>query len=143
MDNYPQMQGGYNMFDNAQTLQRLHAIQRQPYPSYMTQYKSCLKALPVTSMDEAKAAMIDLDGSLFIYVNLAKGEIYTKQYNFQTGYSDFQTYKLCQMQNEGFVSVGDFNNLQSKVDLILQELGVKGGTNDESNADNANATASR
>lgn len=126
---------GYNInYQNSQALQRLQAL--QPYDA---QFKSCIKALPVTSVDEAKVAMIDLDGSLFIFVNLAKGEIYTKQYNLQTGYSDFQTYKLCKENGCDYVTMSSFKMLEDKVDLIVKELG---GEVNELNAIDASSKAS-
>lgn len=38
-----------------------------------------IKGRPVSSYDEAKASMIDLDGSLFVFTDIANGCIYTKQ----------------------------------------------------------------
>ena len=38
-----------------------------------------LKGRPVVSIDEARAAQIDFDGSLFIFPDMSNGCIYTKQ----------------------------------------------------------------
>lgn len=40
---------------------------------------SALKGRPVSSFEEASAAQIDFDGSLFIFPNIANKKIYTKQ----------------------------------------------------------------
>lgn len=40
-----------------------------------------LKCRPVSSIDEARAAQIDLDGSLFVFPDIANQKIYTKQIN--------------------------------------------------------------
>ena len=40
-----------------------------------------LKCRPVSSTDEARAAQIDLDGSLFVFPDVANQRIYTKQIN--------------------------------------------------------------
>lgn len=38
-----------------------------------------LKGRPVSSIEEAKASMIDFDGSVFYFPDVANGRIYTKQ----------------------------------------------------------------
>ena len=40
-----------------------------------------LKCRPVSSIEEARAAQIDLDGSLFVFPDIANQKIYTKQIN--------------------------------------------------------------
>lgn len=40
-----------------------------------------LKCRPVSSIEEARAAQIDLDGSLFVFPDVANQKIYTKQIN--------------------------------------------------------------
>lgn len=47
---------------------------------------------PVSSIEEAKNIQIQFDGGLYGFVNLASGEIYTKQFNFDTGSTDFTVY---------------------------------------------------
>ena len=60
---------------------------------------SVLKGRPVSNEEEANAAMIDFDGSLFVFPDKAHGKIYTKQlgldgniiflkYSLDTGNSD-------------------------------------------------------
>ena len=55
----------------AQQMQQLQQMQ-QPMP---------IKCRAVTSFDEAKAAMIDLDGSLHVFTDTPNKHIYTKQIN--------------------------------------------------------------
>lgn len=50
-----------------------------------------LKCRPVTSIEEARAAQIDLDGSLWVFVDLGHGKIYTKQIK-NDGSSAFNIY---------------------------------------------------
>lgn len=52
-----------------------------------------LKGRPVSSFDEAKASMIDLDGSMFIFTDLANNCIYTKQVLLD-GTAELKTYVL-------------------------------------------------
>ena len=73
-----------------------------------------LKCRPVSSKDEAKAYQIDLDGSLWVFTDLANGKIYTKQIN-NNGTATFQTYLLTQDQpydNSGdYVTREEFNKV--------------------------------
>ena len=71
---------------------------QQPYPS---QYEMLpqqiqpgyLKGRPVVSLEEARAAQIDLDGSLFVFTDIANNKIYTKQVNLD-GIAVLKTYSL-------------------------------------------------
>lgn len=49
---------------------------RMPTPQIMG-----LKGRPVASIEEARAAAIDFDGSIFFFPDLANKKIYTKQIN--------------------------------------------------------------
>ena len=67
--------------------QRLQMMEAQypqftnPNPSYPQpqQPQSQIKGRPVSNEEEANAAMIDFDGSLFVFPDRAHGKIYTKQ----------------------------------------------------------------
>lgn len=50
-----------------------------PQPQYSP--SNGLKGRPVSSIEEARAAQIDFDGSLFIFPDIANKRIYTKQIN--------------------------------------------------------------
>ena len=78
-----------------------------------------LKGRPVSSYDEAKASMIDLDGSLFVFTDIANNCIYTKQILLD-GSAELKTYVLQEQKqngetNEGYVLKKDF-------DTIIREL---------------------
>lgn len=51
----------------------------QPNPQQVSTMPTILKGRPVSNEDEANAAMIDFDGSLFVFPDKAHGKIYTKQ----------------------------------------------------------------
>lgn len=53
--------------------------QSGPYPAQNAQAGTVLKGRPVSNIEEANAAMIDFDGSLFVFPDKAHGKIYTKQ----------------------------------------------------------------
>ena len=55
----------------------------------------------VSSIDEARAASIDFDGSIFYFPDLANKRIYTKQVNFD-GTATMCMYELREMPNEQF-----------------------------------------
>lgn len=63
----------------------------QMYPDQAA--KNLVKCRAVTSIDEAKAAMIDLDGSTTIFTDLGHNRIYTKQINLD-GTATLNSYVL-------------------------------------------------
>lgn len=52
-----------------------------------------IKCRAVTSIDEAKASMIDLDGSIHVFTDIGNKKIYTKQINLD-GTATLNTYEL-------------------------------------------------
>lgn len=67
-----------------------------PYDNYMGRVNNLmsnqfLKCRPVASREEAKAAQIDLDGSLNVFTDLGNDRIYTKKIN-NDGTASFTTY---------------------------------------------------
>lgn len=71
---------------------------QQPYtPQYemlaTNSQPSYIKGRPVVSMEEARAAQIDLDGSLFVFTDIGNHKIYTKQINLD-GIAVLKTYTL-------------------------------------------------
>lgn len=83
-----------------------------------------LKGRPVSSYDEAKASMIDLDGTLFVFTDIANHCIYTKQILLD-GSAELKTYVLQeQKQNETKLS-GELNEgyvLKKDFDITVKEL---------------------
>ena len=83
-----------------------------------------IKGRPVSSYDEAKASMIDLDGSLFVFTDIANNCIYTKQILLD-GSAELKTYVLQERkQNETEqnkeISVGYV--LKKDFDITVKEL---------------------
>lgn len=84
------------------TQMRLNQMEQQ-YPQFsqgypvpyqnLTQNQMVIKGRPVSSYDEAKASMIDLDGSVFMFPDYGNGKIYTKQINLD-GTATIKTYSL-------------------------------------------------
>lgn len=64
----------------------------QQAPQAAQPMQSGVMCRPVSSIEEAKGMQVQFDGSLYAFINLAAGEIYTKQFNFNTGSMDFEVY---------------------------------------------------
>lgn len=88
---------GMNPYQQQLTQNRIAQMEQQynyqqPYMQNQSQTQM-LKGRPVSSYDEAKASMIDLDGSLFVFTDIAHGCIYTKQILLD-GSAELKTYTL-------------------------------------------------
>ena len=59
--------------------QQQYQINRPIYPMMMPQQYVGIKGRPVASIEEARASIIDFDGSIFYFPDLANKKIYTKQ----------------------------------------------------------------
>lgn len=62
-----------------------------------------LKGRPVSSLEEARAATIDFDGSVFFFPDLANKKIYTKQINLD-GTASLNMYEYKEVPTEAFNS---------------------------------------
>ena len=112
------------------------------YPNYygvnqQQQMQQTLKGRPVSSYDEAKASMIDLDGSLFVFTDITNKRIYTKQILLD-GSAEFKTYVLQEQKESNkevnedtndYVLKGDFEKAINILGREIEQL--KGGFVDE------------
>ena len=73
--------------------------QQQPIHQYMRQpqQSATLKGRMVSSIEEARASLIDFDGSIFYFPDLANKRIYTKQINID-GTATLNMYELRPIQ---------------------------------------------
>nr|DAX35067.1 MAG TPA: hypothetical protein [Bacteriophage sp.] len=115
-----QLQGQYNNMYNQNVMQ-----------SQQQQNIQMLKGRPVSSYDEAKAAMIDLDGSMFVFTDIANKRIYTKQIMLD-GSAELKVYTLQeqnikeQKQDSNYVLQTDFEEaINILKNQILELKGVK------------------
>lgn len=105
---------------------------RMPQMDYGGQMQ--LKGRPVSSIDEAKAAQVDFDGSMFFFPDMAHQKIYTKQI-MMDGTASINTYAFVEEKNPptpSYVTREEF-------DKTIQELKnhmkpVERNRNDEPNA---------
>lgn len=83
-----EMEQQYQM--GQQPMMQTQPMQTQPMPQNRQQFMKCRA---VTSIDEAKASMIDLDGSVHVFTDIGNKKIYTKQINLD-GTATLNTYEL-------------------------------------------------
>lgn len=105
------------------------------YPNYsMEQSKTVyptnpingyLKGRPVASLDEAKAAQIDFDGSLHVFTDIGNKKIYTKQINVD-GTATLNTYSLVEENVKEiveplpeYVTKEEFNQALAQIQMLF------------------------
>lgn len=97
------------------------AFRTQPYPSVP------LKGRPVTSLEEAKAAPIDFDGSVFYFPDIANKKIYTKQINLD-GTASLNVYEFIEIpiesqipfeQDETYIKREEFEEVVKELKALI------------------------
>lgn len=143
------MYGQYNPYMGAtpQMQQRLNYLQQQQQQMYQPTMQQpmpmALKGRIVTSIDEAKAAQVDLDGSSTYFPAPAEGKIYEKLIGMD-GLPVFRVYQLQQdggMQAPAYADNNTVLALQRRIEKLEEQIG--GMTNDEHIPDDADGTAGR
>lgn len=92
-----------------------------------TQPQIGIKGHPVTSIEEARAASIDFDGSVFYFPDIANKRIYTKQINLD-GTSSFNVYEWKNdpvINSPQYVTREEFNTTLQQLKEALQEHNKK------------------
>ena len=136
----------------AQMEQQYPQFAQQPLGQNFTQQQApvYIKCRAVTSIDEAKAAMIDLDGSLHVFTDIPHRKIYTKQINLD-GTASLNIYSLDEAPTsvqsgvtvpnsakESAVSESVFtqtiNSLQNRISTLEDKFEQRGDINVQPNA---------
>lgn len=91
-------------------------------PPAISPPQSFFKGRPVVSIDEARAAQIDFDGSLYIFTDLGKGKIYTKQFN-PDGTATLNTFVIAQEKDPEPVEYVTKTEFESALANIQTSLG--------------------
>ena len=104
--------------------------QQMVRPAYPSSGLYSNRVRPVSSLEEARASVIDFDGSVFYFPDAANKKIYTKQINLD-GTSLLNMYVLQEIpttpQPDTYVSKDEF---QQTVSLLLGEINkMKGEQN--------------
>lgn len=116
--NQMEQQYGNGMYQQSfQTQQQMQQLQMQ-----------ILKGRPVSSYDEAKASMIDLDGSLFVFTDVANKRIYTKQIMLD-GSAELKTYVLEEQPITQTQQTGQQNSdmyvLKTEFEKAMEQMNMK------------------
>lgn len=132
-----QMEQMYPQYNN----QMMYGSQYQGNQQLQQNNGNLLKGRPVTSLEEARAAQIDFDGSVFFFPDIANGKIYTKQINLD-GTATLKEYKTevvpvakDEQQNDNDY-LEKIKDLQEQIDEIKKRIG--GSKNVKSNANVGN-----
>lgn len=106
----------------------------QPNMQMQQQQQNVIKGRPVSGIEEARAAMIDLDGSLFVFTDIANKKIYTKQIQLD-GSAEVKIYRLVEqpIQENTETEQGDYvlrsefekalGNMNKQFKQLQEELG--------------------
>lgn len=149
MYNNPYMMGGNIPQQLAQN--RMEQLQNQyntmfPQQNVMMQNQQpqqtqFLKGRPVSSIEEARASMIDLDGTMFVFTDIANNKIYTKQVLLD-GTAELKTYVLeeqkqpivKEQQNVEYVTKQSFdkiiNDIKTSIENMKEDLGYADNEHD-------------
>lgn len=124
MANYPPYQGYMQ-----QPMMPMMAPQPRPQPYMVDQNYPVIKGRPVSSFEEARASMIDFDGSVFYFPDLANQKIYTKQINLD-GTPSIKIYELAAMPTQPTSVAAETADLVTKeefnktVEGLLQQIAI-------------------
>ena len=123
LQNSPYYQYPYNQqYQRLAQMEQQAQVNPQQYgmSSMVSQSQNYIKGRPVVSMEEARAAQIDLDGSLFVFTDIGNKKIYTKQINLD-GTATLNTYSLVEnvAPTESYVTRTE---LENAIALIREEM---------------------
>ena len=93
-------------------------------PQYQQQFQKMqrlMKCFPVTSIEEARAAMVDIDGSVTVFPDVAHGKIYTKSVDLN-GMAVLQTYELINNAQPQISPEQRMDQLEAMVINLKEEL---------------------
>ncbi len=101
---------GMNQFQSTQQQQQMSNNNSNQY----------LKCRPVSSKEEAKAAQIDLDGSLWVFTDVGNERIYTKQIN-ANGAATFKTYRFVEDETPQYLASNEYVT-KEEFNKVIQAL---------------------
>lgn len=108
--------------------------QQEMMQQQVPQQMQMIKGRPVSSLEEARASMIDLDGSMYVFTDIANKRIYTKQILLD-GTAELKTYVLEEQKqsqtntNSSYVLQQDF---EEAINILTEQINkLKGEKEDE------------
>lgn len=129
---YPSYGNGYQQ-NTIQPVAGYQGYQTQQQTLQPQTQQQIIKGRPVSSYDEAKASMIDMDGSMFVFPDIANKRIYTKQIMLD-GSAELKVYALVEQtqpsetkqNNEQYVLRTDFDsammNIKNQIHKIMEGM---------------------
>lgn len=109
------------MYNNYQQPQQVYQTNRPIYQQTMPMPYAGLKGRPVASIEEARGSIIDFDGSIFYFPDLANKRIYTKQINMD-GTALLNVYELKEIPIEAepkYVTREEFDAVLTQLQQFL------------------------
>ncbi len=79
----------------------------------------------VASKDEAATTQVPFDGNPYVFPNLTAGEIYVKQFNVNTGNTDFSVYTRFVPQPTTYATADDIAALRAEIAALSKRGGKK------------------
>lgn len=118
----PNTGGGYYNYPNYNYPNYTVEQSKVIYPAGPT--GGYLKGRPVASLEEARAAQIDFDGSLHVFTDIGNKKIYTKQINMD-GTASLHTYILEDAAEPNastieYVTREEFNQVLSQLHSLIE-----------------------
>ena len=119
----------YQGFGNNQSYYQPQRTNTILPPAQQQQAFVGLKGRPVSSLEKARAAAIDFDGSVFFFPDLANKRIYTKQTNLD-GTASMNMYEYKEVPTEAFNSSNfvtrqefdeTLNDIKGALNMIAQQ----------------------
>lgn len=113
------MSQAYNYYPQQNPYPQSPQIPNQGYlrPQYP---QAVLKGRPVSSLEEARVAPIDFDGSIFYFPDVANRKIYTKQINMD-GTASLNVYDLQEIPTSTAVSELETNATNLRNEFITRK----------------------
>ena len=105
--------------------QQSYQMNRPFYQQTMQQAYMGIKGRPVASIEEARASIIDFDGSIFYFPDLANKRIYTKQINMDgTVILNVYELKTAPIEHENFITREEFEAFVNSLQLPVSTESV-------------------
>lgn len=121
-----QQPNGYYPYSYPAAMSPMARPEATTYMMPQSAIPALIKGRPVSSLEEAKVAQVDLDGSISIFPDLGNKKIYTKRINAD-GTATLQTYSLdiAPVQEESIYATKDeISELKATLEEILSKLKV-------------------
>ncbi len=115
------MQNYFSQFNPYITPQQRVNYYEQNYPQY-NQAQNNGGVIPVSTIEEARAFIVDIHGTPTFFYNGNQKEVYLKQTNKQTGHADFYIFAKAQEQETGEKKENNINSYEKDFKAINEKI---------------------